>query len=114
MGCPNGCARPYLGEIGFVGRAPGIYNVYLGAKHTGERLNKLWQESLNNEQIIGALSPLIKQFAETREEGEHFGDFVVRIGVIKGQTSNPKISLDEGLKRPEGVTFHEHTPIWDR
>lgn len=112
-GCPNGCARPYLGEIGFVGRAPGIYNVYLGAKHTGERLNKLWQESLNNEQIIGALSPLIKQFAETREEGEHFGDFVVRIGVIKGQTSNPKISLDEGLKRPEGVTFHEHTPIWD-
>jgi sulfite reductase (NADPH) hemoprotein beta-component len=118
-GCPNGCGRPYLGEIGLVGRAPGIYNVYLGAKHTGERLNKLWKESLNNDQIVSELSPIIARYAAERtgrkEDGslEHFGDFCVRIGVIKAQSSNPKIALDEGLKRTGGVTFHEHTPIWD-
>lgn len=112
-GCPNGCGRPYLGEIGLVGRAPGIYNVYLGAKHTGERLNKLWKEGLNNDQIVAELTPLIHKYAGDREQGEHFGDWTVRTGVVKGQTSNPKIALDEGLKRPTGVTFHEHTPIWD-
>ena len=51
-GCPNGCARPYLGEIGLVGRAAGIYNLYLGASHTGDRLNKLYKESLNHDQIV--------------------------------------------------------------
>ena len=50
-GCPNGCARPYLGEIGMVGKVPGKYNLYLGAAHDGSRLNKLYKESITNEQI---------------------------------------------------------------
>ena len=57
-GCPNGCARPYLGEIGFVGRAPGRYNLYLGAGFVGDRLNKLYKENLNEEEIVEALKPI--------------------------------------------------------
>lgn len=82
-GCPNGCARPYLGEIAFTGKGPGKYNLYLGGSHSGERLNKLYRENIGEETILRLLSTLIGRYAEERSEGEHFGDFVVRIGVIK-------------------------------
>jgi len=82
-GCPNGCARPYLGEIGLVGRAPGRYNLYLGANHAGERLNKLYREMLDEDGILRELSPLLAAYAAERQPGEGFGDFVVRTGVIK-------------------------------
>ncbi|KAJ2473987.1 Sulfite reductase [NADPH] subunit beta [Coemansia sp. RSA 2322] len=82
-GCPNGCARPYNAEIGLVGKAPGAYNLYLGGSHQGDRLNKLFAESLNEAQIIASLAPIIARYAKERNDAERFGDFVVRAGVVK-------------------------------
>lgn len=81
-GCPNGCARPYLAEIGLVGRAPGKYNLYLGASYEGTRLNTLIGESLKTEQVIERLEPLLRRYATEREGEERFGDFCHRIGVV--------------------------------
>jgi len=86
-GCPNGCSRPYVGEIALVGRAPGIYNLYLGAGFSGERMNKLYKESVNEEEILKELQPLLQRYAKERNEREHFGDFVVRAGIIKATTA---------------------------
>lgn len=82
-GCPNGCARPYLAEIAFVGKAPGAYNVYLGGGHKGERLNKLFKESLKEEEILNEVKPIIKRYALERNQGEPFGDWVIRAGYVK-------------------------------
>lgn len=82
-GCPNGCARPYLAEIAMVGRAPGKYNVYLGGGFVGDRLNKLYRESVKSEEITPLLRPLIESYAKEREDGENFGDYVIRKGHIK-------------------------------
>ncbi|RYY08357.1 MAG: sulfite reductase, partial [Cytophagaceae bacterium] len=82
-GCPNGCARPYLGEIGLVGKSPGRYNLYLGASHHGDRLNKLYREMLDEDGILRELTPLFAAYAAGREAGESFGDFVVRTGVVQ-------------------------------
>ncbi len=92
-GCPNGCARPYLGEIGLVGKAPGRYNLYLGANHAGERLNKLYREMLDEDGILRELTPLLAAYAADRGPGEGFGDFVVRTGVVKATV--------------HGLDFHE-------
>ncbi|KAF9431171.1 hypothetical protein BGZ94_007622 [Podila epigama] len=92
-GCPNGCARPYVAEIAFVGKAFGAYNVYLGGGHHGERLNKLYKESLTEPEIVAELTPMIRRYAAERLEGEHFGDFVIRVGIIKATLS--------------GKTFHD-------
>jgi len=81
-GCPNGCARPYLAEIGFVGKAPGIYNLYLGAGHYGQRLNKLYKASLKEEQILMELEPIFKDYGTNRLPDEAFGDFVIRQGYV--------------------------------
>ncbi len=81
-GCPNGCARPYLGEIGFVGKSIGRYNLYLGAGFTGDRLNKLYRENLDEKGILDSLEPIIKDFASTRNKKERLGDFVVRKGYV--------------------------------
>lgn len=85
-GCPNGCGRPYLGEIAFIGRAPGKYNLYLGAAHNGERLNKLYKEMLDEQGILEALEPLLAGFSRQRKEGESFGDWVIRAGHIRATT----------------------------
>jgi sulfite reductase (NADPH) hemoprotein beta-component len=85
-GCPNGCGRPYLGEIGLIGRAVGRYNLYLGASHSGERLNKLYKEMLNEEEIIAELKPIIEDYAKNRASGEHFGDFTIRKNYVKATT----------------------------
>ncbi|MGX5173660.1 assimilatory sulfite reductase (NADPH) hemoprotein subunit [Aliikangiella sp. IMCC44653] len=81
-GCPNGCGRPFLGEIGLVGKAPGKYNLYLGASHSGERLNKLFLENINETQILQALEPLLQDYAKNRLKDERFGDFVIRAKYI--------------------------------
>ena len=82
-GCPNGCARPYIAELAFVGRAPGIYNMYLGGGHAGQRLNKLYREAVNEEQILEELGPIVRRYAAERAEREHFGDFCIRAGFVK-------------------------------
>ena len=86
-GCPNGCGRPFLAEIGLVGRAPGFYNLYLGAGFTGERLNKLFKEMLTEDQIIEELSPILRDYAQSRTKEEYFGDFVIRKGYLKATTA---------------------------
>ena len=92
-GCPNGCGRPYLGEIGLVGKAPGKYNLYLGAGLDGTRLNKLYKPAITHEEIVSSLQPVLEDFASNRNEGEHFGSFCIRRNYVK-ETS-------------QGSDFHE-------
>ncbi|CAI2167505.1 17537_t:CDS:2 [Funneliformis geosporum] len=82
-GCPNGCARPYVAEIACVGKALGTYNLYLGGGFYGQRLNKLYKESLKEEDILGELKPMLSRYAKERNDGERFGDFVIRMGYVK-------------------------------
>ena len=81
-GCPNGCSRPYLGEIALVGKAPGRYNLMLGADHRGQRLNTLYRENITEAEIVEALDPLFARYAAGREDGEGFGDFLHRAGIV--------------------------------
>jgi sulfite reductase (NADPH) hemoprotein beta-component len=81
-GCPNGCARPFLAEIGLVGRGPGTYHLYLGAAFDGTRLNKLYRPDVGHDEIVAALRPLLLAYAGERRDGERFGDFVVRTGAV--------------------------------
>ncbi len=81
-GCPNGCARPYLAEIGLVGKGPGRYNLYLGAAFDGSRLNKLYAEDLDHAGIVAALDPIFAAYAAGRQKGERFGDFTIRAGFV--------------------------------
>ncbi|MCY8198342.1 assimilatory sulfite reductase (NADPH) hemoprotein subunit [Bacillus subtilis] len=92
-GCPNGCARHALGEIGFIGKAPGKYNMYLGAAFDGSRLSKMYRENIGEADILSELRILLARYAKEREEGEHFGDFVIRAGIIKATT--------------DGTNFHD-------
>ena len=93
-GCPNGCARPYVSEIGLVGRTPGIYNLYLGGAHEGTRLNKLHRRDVDGDAIVAALSPLFESYAKKRSRDEHFGDYLIRAGVVKETTA--------------GLNFHDN------
>jgi len=81
-GCPNGCARPYLAEIALTGRAPGIYNLYLGGAYHGDRLAQLYASNLNEKAIVSTLDPLLERFARQRQPHEHFGDFLIRKRVL--------------------------------
>ena len=93
-GCPNGCARPYLAEIGLVGRGPGRYNLYLGAAADGTRLNKLYRRDLERDAILAALAPLLQGYADGREPGERFGDWAIRAGHIQATTAGNRFHLD--------------------
>ncbi len=81
-GCPNGCARPYLAEVALVGVSPGRYNLHIGGDVAGFRLNRLFRENLNEEEILFALDGLFKEYAAKRRTGESFGDFVTREGFV--------------------------------
>lgn len=81
-GCPNGCARPFAAEIGLVGKAPGRYNLYLGASFEGTRLNKLYRENIQEAEILSELDGLFARYAAEREAAETFGNFTVRIGAV--------------------------------
>lgn len=85
-GCPNSCGRPSLGEIAFIDKAPGKYNMYLGAAFDGSRLNTMYRESIGEEEILNEINVLLSRYAKEREENENFGDFVIRAGVIKATT----------------------------
>jgi sulfite reductase (NADPH) hemoprotein beta-component len=86
-GCPNGCARPYMSEIGLVGRSPGIYNLYLGGAFDGTRMNKLYRRDVGDDAIVAALAPLFRDYAEQRAAGERFGDYLIRAGHIMPTTT---------------------------
>jgi sulfite reductase (ferredoxin) len=82
-GCPNGCARPYSGDIGIVGRIPGFYSIYVGGDFEGTRLNEVVAERIRLDEVADVLDPLFGVFAKGREPGEGFGDFCHRIGVAR-------------------------------
>ncbi len=85
-GCPNGCARPYMAEIGFVGKAPGRYQVWLGGDVAGTRLNKVWKDMLKEADLETEFRPVFTRFAKERHAGERFGDWCSRV-LLKEQTA---------------------------
>jgi sulfite reductase (NADPH) hemoprotein beta-component len=90
-GCPNGCARPTIAEIGLIGKGPGRYTLFLGAGFAGERLGSAYLDNANEEEVLDALAPLFASFAADRFESEHFGDFLVRTGVVRKVTAGRHI-----------------------
>jgi sulfite reductase (NADPH) hemoprotein beta-component len=88
-GCPNGCSRPYLGEIALVGKALGRYNLHLGADFQGRRLNRLYRENIDEAGILETLEPLLRDYAAKRLPAEAFGDFLYRSGVLAAKPAIP-------------------------
>jgi sulfite reductase (NADPH) hemoprotein beta-component len=78
-GCPNGCARPYMAEIAFVGKAPGRYQVWLGGNVAGTRLNRVWKDMMKDPDIENELRPVLTRFAKERHANERFGDWCDRV-----------------------------------
>jgi sulfite reductase (NADPH) hemoprotein beta-component len=98
-GCPNGCARPYLAEIGLVGKNPGKYNLYLGAAFDGSRLSKLFAEDLDHKGIVAALDPIFAAFMSERQPGERFGDYTIRAGFVAPTSNGADFHSNVGAKR---------------
>ncbi|MBF4436031.1 assimilatory sulfite reductase (NADPH) hemoprotein subunit [Vibrio anguillarum] len=82
-GCPNGCGRAMLAEIGLVGKAPGRYNLHLGGNRAGTRVPKMYKENITDVQILQEIDELVGRWASERLEGEGFGDFTIRAGIIE-------------------------------
>jgi sulfite reductase (NADPH) hemoprotein beta-component len=78
-GCPNGCARPYMAEIAFVGKAPGRYQFWLGGNASGTRLNRVYKEVIKEAEIEAELGPLFQRWKAERVAQERFGDFAARV-----------------------------------
>lgn len=87
-GCPNGCARPYVAEIAFVGKAPGRYQVWLGGNESGTRLNKLWKDVVKDPDMETELRPVLARFAKERNTGERFGDWCDRVFLKESAATN--------------------------
>ncbi|PUB87246.1 MAG: sulfite reductase [gamma proteobacterium symbiont of Ctena orbiculata] len=87
-GCPNGCARPYVAEIGLVGKGPGRYNLLLGGDGRGLRLNRLYRKNLDERELLDTLEEQFRLYAAERKPKERFGDFVIRRGLVR-TVSNP-------------------------
>jgi sulfite reductase (NADPH) hemoprotein beta-component len=82
-GCPNGCARPYVAEIGLIGKGPGRYNLQLGGDGRGLRLNRLFRKNLNENELLKVFDELFHLYADKKLPNEGFGDFSVRYGLVK-------------------------------
>jgi len=78
-GCPNGCVRPYLAELGLVGKGPGRYQLYLGGNASSTRLNRLYRESVKDPDLISELRPVLARYARERQPEERFGDWCSRV-----------------------------------
>ncbi|NOH99339.1 assimilatory sulfite reductase (NADPH) hemoprotein subunit [Vibrio sp. 99-70-13A1] len=82
-GCPNGCGRAMLAELGLVGKAPGRYNMHLGGNKAGTRIPKMYKENITSAQILEEIDSLVDRWSKEREENEGFGDFTIRAGIIE-------------------------------
>lgn len=82
-GCPNGCGRAMLAEVGLVGKAPDRYNLHLGGNRIGTRIPRMYRENITSQEIIAILDPLIGEWAISRHNNEGFGDFLIRTNVVK-------------------------------
>jgi len=98
-GCPNGCARPYLAEIGLIGKGPGRYNLYLGAAFDGTRLSKLYAEDLDHAGIVATLDPVFAAYAKERRPDERFGEFTIRAGFVARTGNGRDFHADTGKGR---------------
>ena len=98
-GCPNGCARPYLAEIGLVGKGPGRYNLYLGAAFDGSRMSKLFAEDLQHDEIVARLDPVLAAYAKERAPNERFGEFAIRAGFVAKTGNGADFHANAGAKR---------------
>ena len=74
-GCPNGCTRPYVAELAFVGKGPRKYNIWLGGAADGSRLGYIWRQAVAADDIATTLRPVLTRYAQTRKAGESFGDW---------------------------------------
>ncbi len=99
-GCPNGCARPFIAEIGLVGRGPERYHLYLGAAFDGSRLGKLYREDVPASEIRDTLDPLFADYARSRNPGERFGDFLIRAGHVAKTINGPDFHERIGALKP--------------
>jgi sulfite reductase (NADPH) hemoprotein beta-component len=81
-GCPNGCSRAMLGEVGLVGKGPNRYNLHIGGNRQGTRIPKMYLENASDQEIMQSLDGLIGQWANQRQENESFGDFVIRSKIV--------------------------------
>ena len=88
-GCPNGCVRPYIAEIAFVGKAPNKYQIYVGGNLAGTRLARLYRDSVKGEDLLNELRPLLARYAQERERGERFGDFCARTAEANPEAPRP-------------------------
>ncbi|MEP0752815.1 sulfite reductase, ferredoxin dependent [Trichocoleus sp. Lan] len=79
-GCPNGCARPYLAELGFVGSAAESYQIWLGASRDQTRLSRAYMDRLHINELETELEPIFVYFKQSRQPQEGFGDFCDRVG----------------------------------
>ena len=93
-GCPNGCARPYLAEIGLVGTGPGAYNLYLGGAFDGTRLSKLHRKQIGHDEIVATLRPLFASYARERAPDERFSDYVIRAGIVAATSAGNRFHAD--------------------
>ncbi|MEX2464041.1 MAG: hypothetical protein WD513_07070, partial [Balneolaceae bacterium] len=80
-GCPNGCARPYVADIGFVGQSLNKYSIFIGGDPSGTRLNTLYKELVPLEELLDEVKPLLLEYSEHRKNGESFGDYYERTGI---------------------------------
>jgi sulfite reductase (ferredoxin) len=99
-GCPNGCARPYMGDVGFVGRTKDIYHVYVGGDWANTRMNTLYAPSVALSQLAATLRPLFELWRNERQPQESFGDFCHRLGVEQLQARVKEMPVGTDVARP--------------
>ncbi len=95
-GCPNGCGRSIMGEIGFIGKSVGKYNMYLGGDYQGNRLATLYKENLTEQHILEELESLFVLYANERQKDEYFGDFVIRQKIVQPSRGGAAFHTGEG------------------
>lgn len=82
-GCPNGCGRAMLAEIGLVGKAPGRYNLHIGGNRIGTRIPRMYRENITESEILASIDELVGRWAQERHGAESFGDFAIRVGIVR-------------------------------
>ncbi|MGB3533420.1 MAG: sulfite reductase, ferredoxin dependent [Microcoleaceae cyanobacterium] len=115
-GCPNGCARPYVAELGFVGSLPGTYQIWLGGSPDQTRLAQPFVDRLPIDELEEFLEPMFVYFKQDRQPGESFGDFCSRVGFdnirqfVTHYQPMPSINMNETAVMPSSATLPEQVP----
>lgn len=94
-GCPNGCGRAMLAEVGLVGKGPGKYNLHIGGNRQGTRIPRMYRENIDEKEILRELDGLIAKWANGRNKDEAFGDFMIRAELIKPVINSAKDFYDD-------------------